>query len=57
MAALLVEENLRHAIPAAFGVFLAAIVVTSPIWVPIVLDNKHKKEKTKKQAVKIEVFK
>jgi hypothetical protein len=36
---------------------LAAIVVTGPIWVPIVLDNKHKKEKTKKQAVKIEVFK
>ena len=48
MAALLVEENLRHAIPAAFGVFLAAIVVTSPIWVPMVLDNKHNKEKTKK---------
>ena len=57
MAALLVEENLRHAIPAAFGVFLAAIVVTSPIWVPIILDNKHKKEKTEKQVVKIEVFK
>lgn len=57
MAALLVEENLRHAIPAAFGVFLAAIVVTSPIWVPMVLDNKHNKKKTKKQVVKIEVFK
>ena len=57
MAALLVEENLRHAIPAAFGVFLAAIVVTSPICIPIVLDNKHKKEKPKKQVVKIEVFK
>ena len=50
MAALLVEENLRHAIPAAFGVFLAAIVVTSPIWVPMVLDNKHNKENTKKTS-------
>jgi hypothetical protein len=57
MAALLVEENLRHSIPAAFGVFGAAVVVTSPIWVPIILDNKHKKEKTKKQVIKIEVFK
>lgn len=57
MAALLVEENLRHVIPAAFGVFLSVIVVTSPIWVPIILDNNHKKEKTKKQVVEIEVFK
>jgi len=57
MAALLVEENLRHSIPAAFGVFGAAVIVTSPIWVPIILDNKHKKEKTKKQVIKIEVFK
>jgi len=28
-----------------------------PILVPIVLDNKHKKEKTKKQVVEIEVVK
>jgi len=57
MAALLVEENLRHLMPVAFGVLLAAVVVTILIWVPIVLDNKHKKEKPKKQVVKIEVFK
>lgn len=57
MAALFVDENLRHAIPTAFGVFLSAVVFTSPIWVPIILDNKHKKEKTKKQVVEIEVFK
>lgn len=57
LAALLVEENLRHAIPAAFGVFLAAAVVTIPIWVPILLDNKRKKEKPKKQVVEIEIFK
>jgi hypothetical protein len=57
MAALFVDENLRHAIPNAFGVFLAAVVVAIPIWVPIILDNKHKKEKTKKQVVEIEVFK
>ena len=57
MAALLVEENLRHLMPVAFGVLLAAVVVTILIWVPIVLDNKHKKEKPKKQVVKIEIFK
>ena len=57
MAALLVEENLRHSMPAAFGIFLSAVVVTIPIWVPIILDNKYKKEKPKKQVVKIEIFK
>jgi len=57
MAALFVDENLRHVIPAAFGVFLAVGVVTMPILVPIVLDNKHKREKTKKQVVEIEVVK
>jgi len=57
MAALFVDENLRHAISTAFGVFLAVVVVIIPILVPIVLDNKHKREKTKKQVVEIEVVK
>jgi len=57
MAALFVDENLRHAMPAALGVSWVAVVLTSPIWVPIILDNKHKKEKTKKQVVEIEVLK
>ena len=55
MVALFVNENLRHVIPAAFGVFGAVVVVTIPIWVPMLLDNKHKREKTKKQLVEIEV--
>ena len=57
MVALFGDEKLHHAIPAVFGVFWAATVVTIPIWVPIVLDNKHKREKTKKQVVEVEVFK
>ena len=57
MAALFVDENLRHTIPAVFGVFLAVVVVTLPIWISIVLDNKHKREKTRKQVVEIEVVK
>jgi membrane protein YdbS with pleckstrin-like domain len=57
MTALFVDENLRHAIPSVFGVFLAVVVVTIPIWIPIVLDNKHKREQTKKQVVEIEVVK
>ena len=57
MAALFADENLRHAIPTAFGVFLAVVVVILPILIPIVLDNKHKREKTKKQVVEIEVVK
>jgi hypothetical protein len=57
MAALFVDENLRHAIPSAFGVFLAVVVVSMPIWVPMVLATKYKREKTKKQVVKVEVFK
>lgn len=56
MVALFVNENLRHVIPAAFGVFGAVVVVTIPIWVPMLLDNKHKREKTKKQLVEIEVI-
>ena len=56
MVALFVNENLRHVIPAAFGVFGAVVVVTIPIWVPMLLDNKHKRKKTKKQLVEIEVI-
>ena len=57
VAALFVDENLRHAMPASFGVSWVAVVLTSPIWVPIILDKKHKKEKAKKQVVKIDVLK
>jgi len=57
MAALFVDENLRHAIPTVFGVFLAVVVVTLPIWISIVFDNKHKREKTNEQVVEIEVVK
>ena len=57
MAALFANENLSHVIPIAFCVFLAVVVVTIPIWVPIVLDNKHKSEKIKKQVVEVEVVK
>jgi membrane-bound acyltransferase YfiQ involved in biofilm formation len=55
MAALYTNENLRHAIPAVFSAFLALIIVAIPIWLPIVLSNYHKKGKTKKQVVEIEV--
>ena len=57
MAALFVDENLRHTIPTIFGVFFSVVAVTIPILVPIVLDNKHKREKIKKQVVEIEVVK
>jgi len=57
MAALFVDENLRHEIPTVFGVFLAVVVVTLPIWISMVLDNKHKREKTNKQVVEIKVVK
>ena len=57
MAALFVDENLRHLIPNILGVFLAVVAVTIPILIPIVLDNKHKTKKTKKQVVEIEVVK
>jgi membrane protein YdbS with pleckstrin-like domain len=57
MAVLFVDENLRHAISASFGVLLAVVVIIIPILVPIVLDNKHKREKIKKQVVEIEVVK
>jgi hypothetical protein len=55
MAALFADANLRHAIPTAFGTFLAVVVVTIPILAPIVLYNKHKRKKTKK-LVEIESF-
>ena len=51
MAALFADENLRHTIPAALSVFLAAVVVSMPIWAPIVLDKKHKRKETMKQVV------
>jgi membrane-bound acyltransferase YfiQ involved in biofilm formation len=55
MATLYADENLRHAIPAVFGAILILVVVAIPIWLPIVLSNYHKREKTKKQVVEIEV--
>lgn len=55
IAALYVNENLHHVIPTVFGAFLAVIVFTTPIWISIVLFNKHKRVKTKKQ-VEIESF-
>jgi len=57
MAALFVDENLRHEIPTVFGVFLVVVFVTLPIWISIVFDNKHKREKTNKQVVEIKVVK
>jgi hypothetical protein len=57
MVALFVDENLRHAIPTIFGLFLLVVVITIPILLPVVLDNKHRSEKTKKQVVEIEVVK
>jgi|GEM_PF-877292 len=56
VAVLFTDGNFRNAIPTAFGDFLAAVVVTLPIWVSIVLYNKHKMKKIKKQMVKIEVL-
>ena len=55
IAALYANENLHHVIPTVFGVFLAVVVFTIPILVPILLYNKHKRVKTKKQ-VEIESF-
>jgi hypothetical protein len=56
MGALFGDEHLRHVIPIAFGAFLTVVVVTKPIWMPIVLATKHKRVKTKKQMVEIESF-
>ena len=55
MTALYANENLRHVIPTVFGVFLAVVVFTTPILVPILLYNKHKRV-TKKKQVEIESF-
>ncbi len=57
LAALYTDENLRHVIPAVLGAFLALLVVTIPIWLPMLLSNSHKRDKTKKQVVEIEVVK
>ena len=55
MIALYANENLSHVIPTVLGVFFAVVVFTMPILVPILLYNKHKRVKTKKQ-VEIESF-
>jgi uncharacterized membrane protein YesL len=55
MATLYADENLRHAIPAVLGAFLAFVIVTIPIWLPIVLSNYHKRGRTKKPVIEIEV--
>ena len=57
MAALFVDENLRHALPTILSVFLSVVVISLPILLPIVLDNKYKSKKTKKQMVEIEIVK
>ena len=56
MAVLFGDETLRHVIPTVLGAYLAAVIVTIPIWIPIVLYIKHKRVKTKKQMVEIEPF-
>jgi FtsH-binding integral membrane protein len=56
MGALFGDETLRYVIPTVLAAFLAAGIVTIPIWMPIVLYNKHKRVKTKKQMVEIESF-
>ena len=56
MGALFGDETLRYVIPTVLATFLAAGIVTIPIWMPIVLYNKHKRVKTKKQMVEIESF-
>ena len=57
MAALVIDENLRHAVPTIFSLFLSVAVITISILLPIVMDNKHKSKKTEKQVVEIEVVK
>ena len=57
MAALFVDENLRHSVPSIFSVFLSVAVITISILLPIVMDNEHKSKKTKKQVVEIEIVK
>ena len=55
MLTLYADENLRHTIPAVFCAFLAIVAVSIPIWLPKVLSNYQKREKTKKQMAEIEV--
>ena len=52
MAASFGDETFRLVIPTVFGAFLAAVIVTIPIWIPVVLYNKHKRV----QMVEIESF-
>ena len=55
LVALIADDNLRHAIPDAFGDFLAVAIIGIPIWVPILLYSMHKKKEAKRQVVEIEV--
>ena len=54
-AALCADENLRQAIPAVLVAFWALVAVAIPIWLPMVLSYYHKRVKTEKQVVEIEV--
>lgn len=56
MAVLFCDENLRHALPDAFSDFLAIVVVTLPIWLPILMFNTYKRKKSKNQVVAMEVL-
>ena len=55
MAALYTDENLRQVIPAVLVAFLALSAVAIPVWLPMVLSCYHKREKTEKQVVEVEV--
>ena len=57
MAVLFCDEKLRHAIPNTISDFLAAVVVTLPIWLPLILYSNHKRVKEKKHVVEVEVLK
>ncbi len=55
VAALYTDDNLRQIIPAVFVAILALVAVAIPVWLPRVLSHFHKRERTKKQVVEIEV--
>ncbi len=55
MAVLYTDENLRQVIPAVLVAFLALTAVAIPVWLPMVLSYYHKRVKTEKQVVEIEV--
>ena len=57
MATMYADENVRHAMPAVFGVFLVFAVVAIPIWLPKVWSNWQKREKTKEKVAEIEIVK